>query len=611
METITDTSELRGTAQTSEFESISIFEALGRIGSQTRPLYLPAIQRRFVWERNQICELFDSMMRGYPIGTFLFWEIEDERRNDYAFYEFIRDYSEHAADCCNPTAPRSLPQNLTGVLDGQQRLNSMYVALLGSYSAFIGGTGYHKSKKESFPKRTFHLNVLFNPGEDDKVIYQFRFLAEWEALVENFDAEHCWVPVHLVYHCESVGQIGQAWQRFAERFTGSLSLTPAQVEQAIKTLDLLRQRIREEKLITYFPIRKRELHEALDIFIRANNGGTQVSVAQMIFSTIIAHWPEGREKIETFTYNNINQVGNGFQFDIPQIMLACLALSGCPVKLRIESFKPAHVETISNEWERITCELREAARMVADWGLSGNNAVSPHAIIAIAIFLRAGIRAERSEEQLRLFVLKSLVCELYRRRERALSLIREFADAHIQPGADFDLGYFESEFEFPSGRKMEVSAETLESLLMLPIWDSRIYVILSLLHPQHALHQHAFQKDHIHPNSGFADLGPLSLGWEREAKWRDCKDRLPNVQLLQEGKNNEKRAKPFNEWLALYRPHEEARNTYLAENDIPAGISLEFADFDTFFDLRKDRLRQKLVRLLHVTQLPAVALSEK
>jgi uncharacterized protein with ParB-like and HNH nuclease domain len=44
-----------------------------------REWVLPAIQREFVWSDGQICKLFDSMMRGYPFGTFLFWEIEPAR----------------------------------------------------------------------------------------------------------------------------------------------------------------------------------------------------------------------------------------------------------------------------------------------------------------------------------------------------------------------------------------------------------------------------------------------------------------------------------------------------------------------------------------------------
>jgi len=54
-------------------------------------LFLPAIQRKFVWSEEQITKLFDSLMRGYPIGTFLFWQIDKEKdnTNGYVFYDFI------------------------------------------------------------------------------------------------------------------------------------------------------------------------------------------------------------------------------------------------------------------------------------------------------------------------------------------------------------------------------------------------------------------------------------------------------------------------------------------------------------------------------------------
>lgn len=38
--------------------------------------YLPAIQRKYVWKEEQIVKLMDSIMRGYPFGTFLFWKVK-------------------------------------------------------------------------------------------------------------------------------------------------------------------------------------------------------------------------------------------------------------------------------------------------------------------------------------------------------------------------------------------------------------------------------------------------------------------------------------------------------------------------------------------------------
>lgn len=56
---------------------------------------LPSIQREYVWSTNQIETLFDSLMRDYPIGTFLFWEIDKEYVKKFDFYEFIKNYSEN------------------------------------------------------------------------------------------------------------------------------------------------------------------------------------------------------------------------------------------------------------------------------------------------------------------------------------------------------------------------------------------------------------------------------------------------------------------------------------------------------------------------------------
>ena len=60
-----------------------------------RKMYLPAIQRKYVWSDNQIIKLMVSLMRGYPIGTFLFWKVSKGVVTDkgYSMYDFIQDFS--------------------------------------------------------------------------------------------------------------------------------------------------------------------------------------------------------------------------------------------------------------------------------------------------------------------------------------------------------------------------------------------------------------------------------------------------------------------------------------------------------------------------------------
>lgn len=105
-------------------------------GVHRKQYLLPAIQREFVWDTYQIEKLFDSLMRDYPISSFLFWEVEKNNISSYQFYEFVREYHERD-NTHNPKANIGGETGITAVLDGQQRLTSLYIGLKG----FIGRKG--------------------------------------------------------------------------------------------------------------------------------------------------------------------------------------------------------------------------------------------------------------------------------------------------------------------------------------------------------------------------------------------------------------------------------------------------------------------------------------
>ncbi len=70
--------------------------------------FLPDIQREYMWLKNadekKIEQLFDSILRGYPIGSFLFWELQrkdiatsneqDNNKLNFQLYQFITNYDE-------------------------------------------------------------------------------------------------------------------------------------------------------------------------------------------------------------------------------------------------------------------------------------------------------------------------------------------------------------------------------------------------------------------------------------------------------------------------------------------------------------------------------------
>lgn len=102
---------------------LTINEVISKIHS--KKYLLPSIQREFVWDTNQIMMLFDSLMRDYPINAFLFWEVEKENLNEFMFYEFLRDYHQ-VKNFHNEKADLKGNESIIAVLDGQQRLTSLY-----------------------------------------------------------------------------------------------------------------------------------------------------------------------------------------------------------------------------------------------------------------------------------------------------------------------------------------------------------------------------------------------------------------------------------------------------------------------------------------------------
>src|SRR5437868_12085668 len=91
-------------------------------------LLLPHIQRAFVWEDEQMARLFDSLMRNYPIQTFLLWRTKEEIRAR-RFMPLINpdaDLSEFY-----DSAKSALGVEKVFVLDGQQRLQTLHCVFRG------------------------------------------------------------------------------------------------------------------------------------------------------------------------------------------------------------------------------------------------------------------------------------------------------------------------------------------------------------------------------------------------------------------------------------------------------------------------------------------------
>ena len=171
-------------------------------------LVLPAIQREFVWQPGQICRLFDSLMQGYPIGTFLYWEVEPENSGKFRFFDFVRGYHQRDKPHC-PPLPEMPNRKLTAVLDGQQRLTALNIGLRGSMARKLAYKWWNNPG--AFPIQRLHLDLLWRPDLDDEegLKYRFQFLTEDQASMNGVDA--CWFPAGQVLSFENPGPAMTRW----------------------------------------------------------------------------------------------------------------------------------------------------------------------------------------------------------------------------------------------------------------------------------------------------------------------------------------------------------------------------------------------------------------
>ena len=158
-----------------EYSPVRVTDIIRKVNQDT---YLPAIQREFVWDTDHIERLFDSIMSDFPIGSFLYWRLEEKNKNEWPIYEFIREFDKES--------PHNPPANMTGimkditlVLDGQQRITSLFIGLRGSFRHF-----HYRWKKTRL-----YLNLLKQPVPDEEnpeeLTYAFAFLEGAEPDANN------------------------------------------------------------------------------------------------------------------------------------------------------------------------------------------------------------------------------------------------------------------------------------------------------------------------------------------------------------------------------------------------------------------------------------------
>jgi hypothetical protein len=570
---------------------------------------LPAIQREFVWDPEQIRTLFDSLLRGYPIGSFLFWRVEPQRAGQFAFYDFLTDF--HERD--NPYAPKAhvpVGRGVVAILDGQQRLTALNIGLYGSHAERLPRRW--ASSPDAYPRKRLYLNLLDPAKGDDELgmDFDFRFLTDQEASPSNGSPSK-WYRVGDILALPDTGPA--AMQELKGR---GIDLNDV---DAYSRLYALFRGVRELPAINAYLEETQDPDKVLDIFVRVNSAGTVLSHSDLLLSMATNQWQEldAREEVRTLVKTLNSNCSSQFNFSKDRVLKAGLMLIDVPdIGFKVSNFTLKNMTTMEGEWEKIKSALTVAASLLASFGFSERTLTADSVLIPLAYYInRRNLSqayvtyAAYAEDRLavRGWVMRSLMKRgiwgsgLDTLLARLRDAIRDYGASH------FPVKELEDAMA-ALGKSLQFDETEIAELLNLKYGGARTFPVLTMLYPGLDLSK-TFHEDHIFPRSLFTRTRLQQYGVPVESldSYLENCDLLPNLQLLAGGPNIEKQATLPADWLAGPNfPSDAQRRAYATENDLLA-LPMDFEHFLEFCEGRRERMQRRLQSILQVRSTMGVS----
>ncbi len=222
---------------------------------------LPDIQRPFVWKTSKVRDLFDSMYKGFPVGYLLFWDTAS-----------VANAKQIGTDGKKRAVPRLL------IIDGQQRLTSLYAVLRGQ-------------------------NVLNEDYQEVKIQIAFK---PQDGQFEVTDAAIRRSP-------EYIPNISDLWKserghyafikEFLENLRQHREINVEEEDVIAKNIDRLYD-LQKYKFTGLEIAASVDEEQVSDIFIRINSAGVTLKQADFILTLMSVFWDEGRKALEHFSYSS-------------------------------------------------------------------------------------------------------------------------------------------------------------------------------------------------------------------------------------------------------------------------------------------------------------------
>ncbi|WP_187890939.1 DUF262 domain-containing protein [Helicobacter pylori] len=542
--------------------------------------FLPDIQREYVWlkkaDEKKIEQLFDSILRGYPIGSFLFWKLpkediakSDEQDSDklnFQLYQFITNYDERKPHNEKIHIEQIKRDDLYIVLDGQQRLISLYIGLKGTRT--LKKKNARNDSPNAYEEKRLYLNLKRQPNMDNpEDNYQFEFHAQKP---EN-DKKHWWFKVGDILELKNVWNYAQ--------------------EHGLKgnELDLLEnlsKAFHTKQLVSFFEETEKNLNKVLNIFIRVNSGGVKLSYSDLLMSILTASFSSDirermNELVDALKDRGFPNMGQD------QVLKTCLLLIGKDTTFELKNFNKKNIKEIEDNWKKITESICEAAKLLKNSGYAGYLG-SAYILSSLAYFYFLNSKMDKNDEKQALkFVRNAQITSYFTpSTDTKLSIIaHSMKDALTFESFNHNLAKHETS-------PLKITNDTIEEM-MCSSSHARVFSILRILYPNLEYKTTTFHIDHIYPKSKFKKENK-----KLDKDFYKCGNHLYNLQLLEGTENIAKKDKDPEVWLKEEHKDERAIEEYKKRNYIDPTLKLEWENIKEFREKREEAIIEKLKEVL-------------
>lgn len=541
--------------------------------------WLPNIQRPFVWNEDQIVKLFDSIMREYPISTLLVWKT----RLPIKHRKFVDNY-QYGFKLSSMFVPEHERPKLM-VLDGQQRLQSLFIGLKGSY---VG--------------KELYFDILSGDGASPEDIrYRFEFK-------DKKDAVWPWIRFKdIVFQTSKLDlQIAQELIKLSPESLGIEDTNKIHINVA-----RARQEFVNDDNITYQELDgidnpdTYQIDDIVEVFIRANSGGTKLGKSDLLFSLLATSWDDADGEMEILL-EDLNK--GGFEFDRDFVLKSCLTMLGKGARYEVKKFRDGKTkEEIINGWADLSAAIKSVRDLlVSRTYIRSDKAMPSYLALIPLIYFRYHYPKKFSEHSgLAEYILRVLITGAFSGNPDYLidSVVKS-----IQETNDFNLSEIYGVIR-ADNRNLEISSD----VILNQAYGSRtIHLFFNLWYRDFdytpAFNGNGPQVDHIFPQSllkTVKDPNP-ETGRLNILRYRaEQRDQIANCMLLKADENGfaGKTDTPPSSWFdrARFKSDDEHKE-YLVMHLIPSDPALwELDRFDDFINARKELILNKFRPMLLVT----------